>query len=100
MLSLAWEGSGAVDAAGAGPWESTVSRRPGLLLVDSEASRSVVCHALEHHLPASTALLVTPLAAAPEMKGCPPAPPPGSASGPRWARSSRLSGAVRPGGDA
>jgi hypothetical protein len=69
VLYLAWEETGAVDATAEGPWEDAVVLRPGLLLLDSQASRSVVYHALKHHLPAGTALLVAPLADAPKMKG-------------------------------
>lgn len=69
MLYLAWEETGSVDATAEGPWEDAVALRPGLLLLDSEATRSVVYHALKHHLPAGTALLVAPLADAPKMKG-------------------------------
>jgi hypothetical protein len=69
VLYLAWEETGAVDATAEGPWEDAVVLHPGLLLLDSQASRSVVYHALKHHLPADTALLVAPLADAPKMKG-------------------------------
>ena len=69
MLYLAWEDTGAVDATAEGPWEDAVVLRPGLLLLDSQASRSVVYHALKHHLPEGTALLVAPLSDAPKMKG-------------------------------
>lgn len=69
MLYLAWEETGAVDATAEGPWEDAVVLRPGLLLLVSEATRSEVYHALKHHLPPDTALLVAPLAEAPKMKG-------------------------------
>jgi hypothetical protein len=69
VLYVAWEDSGAVEATAEGPWEDVVVLRPGLLLLDSQATRSVVYHALKHHLPGGTALLVAPLSAAPKMKG-------------------------------
>ena len=69
MLYLAWEDTGEVDATAEGPWEDAIVLRPGLLLLDSQASRSVVYHALKHHLPEGTALLIAPLSAAPKMKG-------------------------------
>lgn len=69
VLYLAWEETGTVDAAAEGPWEDAVQLRPGLLLLDSEATRSEVYHALKHHLPRTAALLVAPLADAPKMKG-------------------------------
>lgn len=72
MLYLAWEETGAVDATVEGPWEDAVRLRPGLLLLDSSATRSVVYHALKHHLPEGTALLVAPLSAPPKMKGMAP----------------------------
>lgn len=69
MLYLAWEETGAVDATVEGPWEDAVLLRPGLLLLDSEATRSVVYHAFKHQLPEGVSLLVAPLAQAPKMKG-------------------------------
>lgn len=72
VLYVAWEETGAVDATVEGPWEDAVLLRPGLLLLDSAATRSVVYHALKHHLPEDTSLLVAPLADAPKMKGMSP----------------------------
>lgn len=69
MLYVAWEETGEVAADVEGPWEDVVLLRPGLLLLDSAASRSVVYHALKQHLPEGTALLVAPLSAPPKMKG-------------------------------
>ncbi len=69
MLYVAWEETGEVDADVEGPWTDAVCLRPGLLLLDSAASRSAVYHALKHHLPEGTALLVGPLSAPPKMKG-------------------------------
>lgn len=72
MLYLAYEETGELDATVAGPWTEAFVLRPGLLLLDSEATRSEVYHALKHHLPADTALLVAPLADAPKVKGMAP----------------------------
>ena len=72
MLYVAWEETGEVAADVEGPWTDAVVLRPGLLLLDSEAPRSEVYHALKHHLPEGSALLVAPLAAAPKMKGMAP----------------------------
>ncbi|QYG91092.1 hypothetical protein HC251_00675 [Iamia sp. SCSIO 61187] len=69
MLYLAWEETGELDGPVEGPWEEVVRLRPGLLLLDSPATRSVVYHAVKHQLPEGTALLVAPLADAPKMKG-------------------------------
>ncbi len=69
MLYLAWEETGAVEADVEGPWEDLVLLRPGLLLLDSRATRSVVYHGLKHQLPEGTPLLVAPLAEPPKMKG-------------------------------
>ncbi len=67
MLYLGWEDTGEVDADAPGPWEQLVVLRPGLLLLDADASRSEVYHALKHLLPAGTPVLVAPLADAPKM---------------------------------
>lgn len=67
MIYLAWEESGLDDAALAGPWEEIVVLHPGLLLIDSTATRSEVYHAVKHHLPAETPLLVAPLPEAPKF---------------------------------
>jgi hypothetical protein len=69
VLYVAWEETGEVVADVAGPWTDAVLLRPGLLLLDSAASRSAVYHALKDHLPEGTALLVAPLSAPPKMKG-------------------------------
>lgn len=67
MIYLAWVASDLDDADLPGPWEEVVVLDPGLLLIASEASRSQVYHALKHHLPADTALLVAPLHDAPKF---------------------------------
>ena len=72
MLYVAWEETGEVAADVEGPWEDIVLLRPGLLLLDSAASRSAVYHAIKHHLPEGTALLVAPLSSPPKMKGMSP----------------------------
>jgi hypothetical protein len=69
VLYVAWEETGEVDATVEGPWEDAIVLRPGLLLLDSAADRSAVYHALKHHLPEGTPLLVAPLADTPKMKG-------------------------------
>ena len=69
MLHLAYEATGTLDATIEGPWTDMVVLRPGLLLLESDATRSEVYHALKHQLPQGTALLVAPLADAPKMKG-------------------------------
>jgi hypothetical protein len=62
-----------------GPWREVVSLRPGLVLVDSDASRSVVYHALKDELPPDTPLLVAELHEVPKFKGM-------AAGSLRWAR--------------
>lgn len=66
-LYLAYEATGEVAEGAPGPWDDLVVLRPGLLLVDSDAGRSRVYHALKRLLPAETPLLVAPLADAPKM---------------------------------
>lgn len=46
-----------------------VELRPGLYLVDTEATRSRLYHDVKHQLPTDTPLLVAPLADAPKFKG-------------------------------
>lgn len=69
MLYLASEDTGELDESIEGPWLDAVVLRPGLLLLDSDATRSEVYHALKHHLPEGCALLVAELAGPPKMKG-------------------------------
>lgn len=72
MLYLAYlDGADLADDA-AGPWRDTFRMRRGLLLVDSDQSRSVVYHALKAEIPAGTALLVAALDEAPKFKGMAP----------------------------
>ncbi len=67
MLYLAYEADGTIAEGAPGPWDDLVVLRPGVLLIDSEASRSRVYHGLKRLLPPDTPLLVAPLADAPKM---------------------------------
>jgi hypothetical protein len=55
-----------------GPWRAMRRLRPGLVLVDSEQSRSVVYHAVKDLLPAGSPLLVSRLDEIPKFKGMEP----------------------------
>jgi hypothetical protein len=55
-----------------GPWREMHVATPGLLLVESEETLSRVYHELKWSLPEGTALLVTPVAATPKLKGLAP----------------------------
>ena len=71
MIYLAWcdaDPGGGLE----GPWIEVRPVQSGLVLVESEESRSVVYHALKHQLPAGTALLVTDLERVPKAKGLEP----------------------------
>jgi hypothetical protein len=72
MIYLADVDDHDLGAVPAGPWREIVALRPGLLLVDSEQSRSVVYHALKDHLPAGRPLLVAQLDEVPKFKGMAP----------------------------
>ena len=72
MIFLAWSSTEAADGYGEGPWVSTFDLGHGLVLVDSEQTRSVVYHAVKHSLPPGTAVLVAPLDDAPKSKGLAP----------------------------
>lgn len=67
MLYLGWDESGTIDADAEGPWVDLLVLRPGLILIDSTDSRSVVYHALKHHCPPGTGVLVAPLADDPKL---------------------------------
>ena len=67
MLYIGWEESGTVTDGAPGPWDEIVVLRPGLVLIDSEATRSEVYHALKHLGPAGGPVLVAPLAVDPKM---------------------------------
>ena len=49
-----------------------VALRPGLLLIDSEETRSKLYHRIKWALPTGIALLVAPLSDAPKFKGLQP----------------------------
>jgi hypothetical protein len=72
MIYLADVGDHALGAALVGPWREAVELRPGLLLIDSDQTRSTVYHALKAELPAGSALLVTELHEVPKFKGMAP----------------------------
>jgi hypothetical protein len=67
VLFLGWVGSSTVAPDAAGPWSDVLALRPDLLLIDSDATRSAVYHALKDHLPPRTPLLVAPLADDPKF---------------------------------
>ena len=67
MLYVGWEDTGEVSAEAEGPWIELVVLRPGLLLIDSEATRSEVYHGLKGHLPPETPLLVAPVDGTPKF---------------------------------
>lgn len=67
MLYVAWDESATVDASTEGPWADLVVLRPGLLVVDTEASRSELYHGLKGLLPPGTPLMVAPLADEPKL---------------------------------
>jgi hypothetical protein len=67
MLFVAWHGSEPIGDGAEGPWSDLVQLHPGLLLIDSDATRSAVYHAVKHHLPPETPLLVAPLADDPKF---------------------------------
>jgi hypothetical protein len=79
VIYLADLGGNELDASTAGPWVELLALRPGLVLVESEESRSAVYHALKAELPNGSALLVAELHEPPKMKGMAP----GAAA---WAR--------------
>jgi hypothetical protein len=69
VIYLAHIGEHALGPDEAGPWADLFVLAPGLVLVDSEHTRSEVYHGLKHALPEGSALLVAPLAEAPKFKG-------------------------------
>jgi len=66
VLYLGWDESQSIDAGAEGPWAELTVLRPGLVLIDSPATRSEVYHGFKHHLPPETGVLVAPLADAPK----------------------------------
>lgn len=69
MLFLAHLDGHDLAAGTPGPWRELRSLRPGLVLVDSAQTRSVVYHALKAELPRDTPLLVAELHEVPKFKG-------------------------------
>ena len=70
MLYVAWEETGAVDATVEGPWEDAVlSSARACSCSTARRTAPPSHHALKHHLPEGTALLVAPLAARPQDEG-------------------------------
>lgn len=69
MIYLAWTAAAPPDGLGDGPWSATFALAPGLVLVESEATRSRVYHAVKDALPRDTAMLVTLLSDPPKFKG-------------------------------
>lgn len=69
MLYLAYLDGHALDPRTRGPWRELQPLRPGLLLVDSDQTRSIVYHALKDQIPQDTPLLVAACAEVPKFKG-------------------------------
>lgn len=90
MLFLGYLDGHELPAEVEGPWREITALRPGLVFVDSPASRSVVYHALKDHLPPDTPLLVAELHEVPKFKGM-------AAGSLRWARE-HAGDAGEPGG--
>jgi hypothetical protein len=72
VLYLAFVADQELDPGAEGPWEELFPLHPGVVLIDSSASRSAVYHAVKHELPPGSPLLVAPLASAPKFKGMVP----------------------------
>lgn len=72
VIYLAELGGNDVDAHAPGPWLEIFELREGLVLVESEESRSAVYHALKAELPEGSPLLVAQLREPPKMKGMAP----------------------------
>ena len=68
MRYLAWVDDD-LDEVPEGPWEDGFVLRPGLLLLDSDDTRSAVYHAVKWSVPDGRAVLVAPLADDPKAKG-------------------------------
>lgn len=69
MLHLAHLDGHTLPVDTPGPWRELWELRPGLLLVDSEQSRSAIYHGLKDALPAGTPLLVARCDEVPKFKG-------------------------------
>lgn len=72
MIHLVWTAAPVEGGLGEGPWAETFPLADTLHLVDGEAGRSAVYHAVKHALPPGTALLVAPLDQLPKFKGLAP----------------------------
>jgi hypothetical protein len=72
MLYLGYLDGCELDADEDGPWREVFPLRRGLVLIDSEQSRSRVYHALKDALPRDTPLLVAQLDEVPKFKGMAP----------------------------
>lgn len=68
---LAWA-SAPIPGDLVGPWEEIRVAADGLALVSSADTLSRVYHELKWALPEDTALIVSPLASRPKLKGLPP----------------------------
>lgn len=55
-----------------GPWVEARQVAPGLLLVESSETLSVVYHAIKWSLPDDAALIVTPVDRTPKLRGLEP----------------------------
>ncbi len=67
---LAWTSEPPADLEG--PWIEARQIAPGLLLLDSTESLSVVYHALKWSLPDRSALIVSPVHQTPKSRGMAP----------------------------
>ncbi|KRF12837.1 hypothetical protein [Nocardioides sp. Soil796] len=83
---LAWTSEAPEDLAG--PWHEARPIAPGLLLLESAETLSVVYHALKWALPQEASLIVSPVHQTPKSRGMAP----GTTS---WLRSRTTSGGDR-----
>ncbi len=67
---LAWTSAPPADPDG--PWSEARSIAPGLLLLDSIETLSVVYHALKWSLPDGSSLIVSPVQQTPKSRGMAP----------------------------
>jgi hypothetical protein len=71
-LFLGWVEGDDLDEVPEGPWEDGFVLRPGLVLLRSDETRSVVYHQLKWSVPEGRSVLVAPLADGPKAKGMAP----------------------------